>query len=387
MAVVVGARSEAVKLGVVVRALQAQPWAEVAVIGPGRRGEAVEETLALFGARVDRRLADVRRSGRPGLAGDLVTGLGEHFAALRPDLVVVQGDTTSALASGLAAQPVRIRVVHVEAGLRSRDALPFPQEIDRRLAAPPADLPPADRRPFAPLADLHLVGPHPAGLHPAALYLAPTRSARDSLVAERIAPAHVIVTGSTAIDALMHVVTPRRRPDRPLALVIAHRPERGEPRRRIARVAARLATERPGLDVVTTTPLGPEEAARGPANLRRLPPLPYQGFVNLLATATLVITDSGEVEEAAASLRLPLLVMRETTERREALLGRWAHLVGTEEELILKTADAVLAARPPGGGVPRPCVFGDGRAAERTVAACGWLLGLAPRPADFHPPG
>ncbi|MFI6816842.1 UDP-N-acetyl glucosamine 2-epimerase [Nonomuraea sp. NPDC050328] len=373
MAVVVGARSEAVKLGVVVRALQAQPWAEVAVIGPGRRGEAVEETLALFGARVDRRLADVRRSGRPGLAGDLVTGLGEHFAALRPDLVVVQGDTTSALASGLAAQPVKIRVVHVEAGLRSRDALPFPEEIDRRLAAPPADL--------------RLVGPHPAGLHPAALYLAPTRSARDSLLAERIAPANVIVTGSTAIDALMHVVTPCRRPDRPLALVIAHRPERGEPRRRIARVAARLATERPGLDVVTTTPLGPEEAAGGPANLRRLPPLPYQEFVNLLATATLVITDSGEVEEAAASLRLPLLVMRETTERREALLGRWAHLVGTEEDLILKTADAVLAARPPGGGVPRPCVFGDGRAAERTVAACGWLLGLAPRPADFHPPG
>ncbi|NUT43678.1 MAG: UDP-N-acetylglucosamine 2-epimerase (non-hydrolyzing) [Thermoactinospora sp.] len=374
----VGTRPEAIKMGMVIRALMARPWAEVCVITTGQHGPVVDETLALFGVRATHsagppgalRQAPPRTcDGLPGLTAGLLTGLAGRFAATRPDLVLVQGDTTSALAGAMAAYLAQIKVAHVEAGLRSYGPLPFPEEANRRL--------------IAPLADLHL---------------APTPEARDNLLAERTPPARVVVTGNTVIDALMHVAAGMPEAagtGRPLVVVTAHRRESwGEPMRRIARVVADLAGARPELDLLVATHLNPRvqavfhEAVRDLPNVVCAPPLPYPEFVAVLGRAALVITDSGGVQEEAACLRLPLLVMRETTERPEVLDSPWVHLVGTDEELILKTATAVLdEVEAPRVRLPRPCVFGDGKAAERIAAACGSLFGLNAPMGDFHPPG
>ncbi|GIH23265.1 UDP-N-acetyl glucosamine 2-epimerase [Acrocarpospora phusangensis] len=364
VAAVVGTRPEAIKLGVVVEALHAEPWAEVAVVGTGQHGAVVDDVLALFGAAVDRRVALGAPDGLTGLASGLLGGLGAEFAAHRPDLVLVQGDTTSALAGALAAYLAGVPVAHVEAGLRSYDALPFPEEANRRMIAPLA-----------------------------ALHLAPTPRAAENLLAERIPAEQVVVTGNTVIDALFRMGggTPR---ERPLVVVTAHRRESwGEPLRRVARVVTRLARTYPDIDLLVATHMNPavreifEQETYGLPTIECAPPMPYQQFVRTLTTASLVITDSGGVQEEAASLRLPLLIMRETTERGEALHSASTHLVGTDEELIFKSAAAVLDVARPGrtARTPRPCVFGDGKAADRTVRACGWLLGMRERPAEFHP--
>ncbi len=362
----VGTRPEAIKLGVVVAALRDRPWAEVVVVGTGQHGAVVDEALGGFGVAVDHRVAERAADGLAGLAGGLLSGLGAEFDRLRPDLVLVQGDSTSALAGALAAYLAGIPVAHVEAGLRSHDRLPFPEEANRRL--------------IAPLADLHL---------------APTPEARGNLVAERIPAERVLVTGNTVIDALFQAADgPAPAPrERPLVVVTAHRRESwGEPMRRVARVVTRLGRAHPEVDVLVATHMNPAvqavfaEETGGLANLECAPPLGYRRFVRTLMAADLVITDSGGVQEEAAALRLPLLITRETTERREALAGPQVHLVGTDEELIFKTAAGVLdRLAAPGVRRPRPCVFGDGRAADRTALACGWHFGHNDRPTEFHP--
>ncbi|MBO3746071.1 UDP-N-acetylglucosamine 2-epimerase (non-hydrolyzing) [Streptosporangiaceae bacterium NEAU-GS5] len=362
--VVVGTRPEAIKLGVVVQALRERPWAHVDVLATGQHGSVVEEVLTTFGCSVTRRVATERGEGGLSLlTADLIAGLGREFQRTAPDLVVVQGDTTSALAGAVAGYLDGIPVAHVEAGLRSYDRLPFPEEANRRLIAPLA-----------------------------ALHLAPTVSARDNLLAERVPGDGVVVSGNTVVDALLRIARedgPRR--SRHLVLVTAHRRESwGEPLRQVARVVNRLARAYGQVEFLVATHMNPavravfEREAEGLPNVRCAPPLPYVRFARLLTTATMVITDSGGIQEEAAALRLPLLVMRETTERRDGLSDPSTHLVGTDDALIFKTASAVLdRVGEPEPRVPGPCVYGDGRAAERTAAACGWLLGLEDRPRDF----
>jgi UDP-N-acetylglucosamine 2-epimerase (non-hydrolysing) len=372
VAVVVGTRPEAIKLGVVIEALRARPWARVDVLATGQHGPVVEEVLGTFGCAITHRIVVARdEDGLSLLTANLIAGLGREMQRTGPDLVVVQGDTTSALAGAVAGYLAGIPVAHVEAGLRSYDRLPFPEEANRRL--------------IAPLAGLHL---------------APTPSARDNLVAERVPDESVVVSGNTVVDALSRVAGPPGAPrSRHLVLVTAHRRESwGEPLRQVARVVNRLARAYGQVEFLVATHMNPavravfEREAEGLPNVRCAPPLPYAEFARLLTAATLVITDSGGIQEEAAALRLPLLVMRETTERRDGLADPSTHLVGTDDELIFKTASAVLdRAGPSRARVPRPCVYGDGRAAERTAQACGWLFGLEDRPDDFvwpdHPPG
>ncbi|WP_061295033.1 non-hydrolyzing UDP-N-acetylglucosamine 2-epimerase [Herbidospora cretacea] len=359
--VVAGTRPEAIKLGPVIPLLRA--FADVEVVSTGQHGAVVAEVLALFGVRVDREL---HRSGDSlaALTASAVLGLDEVFAQRGPDLVVVQGDTTSAFAGAVAGYLRRIPVAHVEAGLRSHQATPFPEEANRRL--------------IAPLADLHL---------------APTPGARANLLAERIPAGRVLVTGNTVIDALAAVLSERPSPPtRPLVVITAHRRESwGEPMRRIARVADRLAAGHPGVDFVVATHLNPavravfDQVVRPRANIRCVPPMAYREFARLLAVSALAITDSGGVQEEAAALGLPVLVMRESTERVEALDGGGAHLVGTDEDLVAKTAGLFLQSAVAGRvRHVATCHYGDGRAAGRVADACAHLLGLAELPEEFH---
>jgi len=295
-----------------------------------------------------------------------------------PSLLVVQGDTTTSFTAALAGHYARIPVAHLEAGLRTYDrSSPFPEEINRRL--------------ITQIASLHL---------------APTRQNRDNLLAEGVAPNEIVVTGNTVIDSL-HWTTQQQcslsdpavaaviDSGRPLVLVTAHRRESwGEPMAQIGRAVATIARRRPELSIVLPLHRNPivrevlEPALTGIANVVLTEPLDYVEFAHVMKSAHLVLTDSGGVQEEAPSLGKPVLVLRENTERPEAVHAGTARLVGTDEHSIEREVIHLLddgAAYEDMARAVNP--YGDGRAAERATQAIAHFLGGAPRPADFDPIG
>ncbi|MEU7147918.1 UDP-N-acetylglucosamine 2-epimerase (non-hydrolyzing) [Streptomyces sp. NPDC045456] len=386
IAIVVGTRPEAIKLGPVVRELWRTRWAEPAVLATGQHGTVVRDTLACFGLRPEAELDPPLITGRTAATGPvteltagLLSGLGHRLRPPDVHAVLVQGDTSSALAGAMAAFFAKIPVVHVEAGLRSGDARsPFPEEAHRRM--------------IAELSDLHL---------------APTRAARRNLLAQGVAADRIVVTGNTVIDA---VVTASRNPrhrtvpelreieqdSAPLVVVTAHRRENwGEPIRRVGRAVAALSRQYPEVTFVVAAHMNPsvrtaiEESLRCRPNVRLPGPIPYDTFARLLSRSVLAITDSGGIQEEAAAFGLPILVTRDNTERTEGIDSGLARLVGTDEAEIVAAAEkefareGVLDTKKPNRPFPRPNPYGDGRAARRCAAACGWLLGLTPRPSDI----
>ncbi|GGR31409.1 non-hydrolyzing UDP-N-acetylglucosamine 2-epimerase [Streptomyces netropsis] len=376
IALVVGTRPEAVKLAPVALALSRSGWAEPVVITTGQHGEVVRETLSCFGLRPDIELTVRRGSGSVAeLTGSLLSGLDTTFRSHPVGAVVVQGDTSSALAGAMAGFFSSIPVAHVEAGLRSGDLRsPFPEEAHRRM--------------IAQVTELHL---------------APTRAARDNLLTEGVAAERIRITGNTVIDA---VVEASRRPSAsgdpvlrgiaesgtPLVLVTAHRRENwGEPIRRISGAVADLSRRYPDITFVVAAHMNPsvraatEQSLHGIPNVRLTGPIPYGPFARILARSMLTITDSGGIQEEAAAFGVPVLVTRDNTERIEGIASGLARLVGTEESEIVAAVEKEFAredAFPPTG--IRPVVptnpYGDGRAGERCAAACGRLLGIRP----FH---
>jgi UDP-N-acetylglucosamine 2-epimerase len=360
--VVAGTRPEAIKLAPVILALRARASEfEARVCATAQHREMLDSALALFGIAADFDLDLMRPDqGLAELTAGLCRGLDGVLEAVRPDWVVVQGDTTSTLTASLTAFYRRIPVAHVEAGLRTgdRDA-PFPEEVNRRVA----DL----------LADL---------------YLAPTARAAAQLRAEGVDPARIEVTGNTAIDALRHVLARPYDPERgPLArlprgarwiLVTAHRRESfGAP---LAAVCGALreiaAAHSPGAHVVWPVHPNPRvadavRAALGDApGVTLLPPLGYADFAQLLARSALVLSDSGGLQEEAPSLGRPVLVLRDSTERPEALEAGCARLVGTDPPTIAKEVERLLCDPRAYASMARPTeVFGDGRAAQRVCDA------------------
>jgi UDP-N-acetylglucosamine 2-epimerase (non-hydrolysing) len=286
----------------------------------------------------------------------------------------VQGDTTTSFVAALAAFYQQIPVVHVEAGLRTSNPYsPFPEEINRRLTS-----------------------------QVATVHLAPTRTSRANLVAENIKPEHITVTGNTVIDALLDVVA-RRLPytdellehlaGRRTVLVTAHRRESwGEPMVRSAQAVARLARRYPDVAFVLPAHLNPVvreillPPLRGLSNVLITEPLPYGQFARLMQDSHVILTDSGGVQEEGPSLGKPVLVMRETTERPEAVEAGTVRLVGTDENLIVAEVSRLLddhdhylamanAVNP----------YGDGQAARRSIQAVEHFFGLGPPPEDFDP--
>jgi len=361
---VLGTRPEAVKMAPVVRRLASKPGIESRVCVTAQHRDMLDQVLELFSIRPDYDL-DLMRPDQSlaALTAAVFEKLDPLLADVRPDWILIQGDTTTVMAAALLGYYHHIRVGHVEAGLRTGDKWrPFPEEINRRVAGTVADL-----------------------------HFAPTTWARDNLLREGIPAERVIVTGNPVIDALQDIL---RRPydfhagplgwlpdDRRLVLITAHRRESfGPPLEAIFRALLRLA-ETYRDDAVFVYPVHPNPNVREPAerilagaaNIRLIDPLDYLPMVHAMKRATVILTDSGGIQEEAPALGTPVLVMREVTERPEAIQAGTARLVGTDPERIVAETQRLMdqpSAREAMARAANP--FGDGHAAERIVDA---LLG------------
>jgi UDP-N-acetylglucosamine 2-epimerase len=360
---VIGTRPEAIKMAPVVRELRRRPeQVRCVVCATAQHREMLDQVLKLFGIVPDHDL-DLMRPDQalPRLTAEMLTRLDEVAADVRPDWMLAQGDTTTVLVAGLVAFYRRVRFGHVEAGLRTGNlARPFPEEANRRIADVVADL-----------------------------LFAPTEGARAALAHEGVPPERVLVTGNTVVDALewvsglefdwrmspLHVVPADAR----LVAITAHRRESfGEAFREMCHAIRELAETFAGDGVHFVYPvhLSPnvrrpvEEILRGVANVHLTAPLAYVAMVQLMKRAEVILTDSGGIQEEAPSLRVPVLLMRRETERPEGVAAGVVRLVGTERTEIVAEAARLLrdpAARSAMATARNP--YGDGRAAERIVAA------------------
>lgn len=352
-----GTRPEAVKLAPVLLALNRESGIVSQVCVTGQHRALLDNVLGVFGVRPDFDLDLMERNQALNtFLSRAIGGIDRVLAEAAPDRVIVQGDTSTAFAAAWAAFHRRIPVAHVEAGLRTYCInAPFPEEANRRAIALAADL-----------------------------HFAPTPAARFNLVAERLR-GDVYVTGNSGIDALQMVLADARHSDalpplepaKKLVLVTCHRRESfGAPLAAICTALERLGA-RPDIEVLFPRHPNPAVGGVAPANVRLLPPLGLSGFIALLKRADLVLTDSGGVQEEAAALGTPAVILREASDRPESL-HEGAVLTGTDPDRIVAAAEARLDGRLP--PVAPTLVYGDGRAAGRIVD------GLLGRPVvEFEP--
>jgi len=358
--VVFGTRPEAIKLFPVVAALRAVGGLDVRTCITAQHRGLLDQVLAIAGLTPDIDL-DLMEPGQSldRLTARLLTGLGEVMDTERPDRVIVQGDTATAMVGALAAYYRKVPVSHVEAGLRSGDIWqPWPEEVNRRIVAP--------------IADQHF---------------APTDTAADALRRENIAPATIHVTGNTVIDALL-ATQARLEADPTMAsglddivarfagkriiLVTTHRRENfGEGMENIARAIGRIADRD---DVAILFPVHPnpnvvsvmDRLLGDRANVARIDPLDYPHFVRALGLCHIALTDSGGVQEEAPALGKPVLVMRETTERPEGVVAGTAKLIGTDSDRIVSEIFTLLDDSSAYSAMARAHnPFGDGHASAR----------------------
>ncbi len=360
---VFGTRPEAIKMAPVVRALAAAPGLESRVCVTAQHRDMLDQVLELFDIRPDYDL-DIMRDDQDltHITGAVLSGMEGVLDDSKPCRVLVHGDTTTTFAASLAAHFRKIPVGHVEAGLRSGDVLaPWPEEMNRKLTDAIADL-----------------------------YFAPTETARTNLRREGAPDESIVVTGNTVIDALFHVTQrldddaearcameslfPFLDPDRRLILVTGHRRENfGAGFERICDALARLS-ERGDLEIVYPVHLNPnvgEPVKRllgGMPGVHLIEPQKYLPFVYLMRHAYLIITDSGGIQEEAPSLGKPVLVMRDVTERPEAVDAGTVRLVGTDAEAIVNESERLLDDESAYATMSRAHnPYGDGKASQRIV--------------------
>lgn len=375
--VVVGTRPEAIKMAPVVEALRGHEGLETRVALTGQHGDLVDQALEDFGVAPDWDLGIMKpNQSLYDVVHGTLDGLREVVRSFRPDMLLVQGDTATVFAASLVGFFEQVRVGHVEAGLRSGEdrTKPFPEEMFRRLTDVVSDL-----------------------------YFAPTPGARDALLAEGAPPDRVHVTGNTVVDAL-HAAAAQRRPvqDRDLAalvrdpdvrviLLTAHRRESfGEPIRGVFQAVRALADLDAAVRVIY--PVHPNPNVSGPARellsghprISLTPPLDYFDLVAALQRADLVLTDSGGIQEEAPTFGAPVLVLRDRTERPEAVAAGMAELVGTDRSRILGRSRALLRRERDGREAGQP--YGDGRAGERIAdIVASALTGRPRRTTDWTP--
>lgn len=372
---VLGTRPDAIKLAPVVRALRARPDEfACAVVATAQHREMLDQVLALFDITPDHDL-DIMTAGQSltDITVRTLSGLWEVLPRVAPDLVIVQGDAAPCFLGALSAFYRKIPVAHVEAGLRTDDKYqPFPEEMYRRMTTV--------------LADLHF---------------APTPAARTHLEREGVPRSRITVTGNTVIDALLGVADrhdapadPRLRTvlDRPARrlLLTSHRRENwGEPQRRIFLAVRDLLNRFPDLEVVF--PVHPNPVVADPARgilgehprAHLFDPLDYATIVQCMKAATVILTDSGGIQEEAPAFGRPVLVLRETTERPEGIQAGTALLVGTDRARIVEVTSRLLTDRDAYARMSRARnPYGDGRAAERIVQALRRYFGFTAAPPD-----
>jgi UDP-N-acetylglucosamine 2-epimerase (non-hydrolysing) len=372
--VVYGTRPEAIKLAPLTRALQNDEACEPIVVSTGQHSSLLRDTNVAMGAPVALEFSIIRE-------GQSITRLTEAalqvasqaFRSMRPDVVLVHGDTTTALAAALAAHYEQLPVVHAEAGLRTKNQyLPFPEEMNRRL--------------ISQIAELHL---------------APTSHARKNLLTDGIPPADIVVTGNLVVDALLealdrrphftdHRVEQAYRSKNPIIMFTMHRRESwGSRMTELAAAISAFCRARP--DITLIVPMHPNPTVRASltAGLGSLStallcePLGYDEFVHLMHRSAAIVTDSGGIQEEAVTLRRTVLVLRDDTERPEGITEGFLRVVGRNPRRLDDALhEALDAVGPPGSDRTSP-VYGDGKAAQRCLSAitARWRGGA--RIADF----
>jgi UDP-N-acetylglucosamine 2-epimerase (non-hydrolysing) len=379
VSVIFGTRPEAIKLAPVILALKNDPRFSCQVCVTAQHREMLDQVLGAFGIKPDVDL-DLMEPNQTlaGLTARVVEAVDRYLAKSTPDLVLVQGDTTTTFCAALVAFYHHIPVGHVEAGLRTGNLdSPWPEEANRVLATR--------------LTTLHF---------------APTELNKQNLLKDRVAPEQIFVTGNTVIDALFlarDIVKehPPAIPGLPEALATAngprvvlitgHRRENFGPGfEAICKAIAELARRFPETAFVYPVHLNPNVRkpvnqilrGAGTSNIHLIEPLPYLPFVAMMNRASVILSDSGGVQEEAPSLGKPVLVMRDTTERPEAVIAGTVKLVGTDEGKIVEETSKLLTDKAAYDEVARAHnPYGDGKATGRIIAACAEFLGVSPPPA------
>lgn len=371
---VYGTRPEAIKVAPVIKALEADERFESVAVTTGQHREMLDQVNTQFGITPAYDL-DIMRPGQTlnGIVARAIEGLDKIIEEVQPDVIISQGDTSTAMAAAVAGFNRGVKIVHLEAGLRTGNILsPFPEEANRRIIG-----------------------------QVAALHLAPTNESKRNLQREDFRSADIVVAGNSVIDALLEATSWDTKfsdellqqaadSDAKLVLFTTHRRENLDAMSNIGRAMARMATAYPEIIFVLPAHLNPKvrEAVfpeiEGHENILVTEPLPYNEFTKLMARAHIVLTDSGGVQEEAPALGKPVLVMRENTERPEAVTAGTVRLIGTDEDRIVSEAKTLLdtpAVYEAMANAVNP--YGDGKCAERTVAAIAQLLGIGERLPDF----
>ena len=353
-----GTRPEAIKMAPVIKALHRHPQMTPLVCVTGQHREMLRQVLDIFDLTPDYDLQLMQPDQKlPALTANILTSLDAVFDDAQPDWTLVQGDTTTAMAASLAAFYRRIKVGHIEAGLRTGDRFqPFPEEINRRIADCVCDL-----------------------------HFAPTENSRQNLLREGVSDTSIVVTGNTVIDALLDVaereydwqsgplsLVPT---DRRLILVTAHRRENfGAPLENICAALNEIAARFPDYQLVYPVHLNPNVQRVAQSHLSRtasitlLEPLDYLPLVQLMKRAELILTDSGGLQEEAPGLGKPVLVLREVTERPEGVEAGTVRLVGTDPHRIVSETARLLTDKAEYEKMAKAVnPYGDGHASERIV--------------------
>ena len=352
-----GTRPEAIKLAPVVHELEKHPEKFDSIVGvTGQHDTLLKQVLDVFKIKPAFNLNVMKANqGLDDLTVSIIKGFGEILDKVKPDMILVQGDTTTVFAASLAAFFRRIRIGHVEAGMRTGDKYnPFPEEINRCLTDQMADL-----------------------------FFAPTGNNRQNLLKEGVAEEKVFITGNTVVDALHHIISSNRcmehdinqYPEGKTILLTTHRRENfGSPIENIFHAVRKLA----GIfrDCQFVFPVHPNPNVKGPAerilsgedNIHMIPPIDYLSFVGLMSRSFMILSDSGGVQEEAPSLHKPVLILREKTERPEVVEAGGAVLVGTDQDKIIEEFTRLIndsAHYKKMADIKNP--YGEGDAAIRIV--------------------
>ena len=376
-----GTRPEAIKVAPIIKAIEQDSELENIIVVTGQHREMLDQVNTMFNIVPDHDL-NIMAAGQSlnGIVARVISGVDGILEKEAPDAVIVQGDTSTVMGAAVASFNRQIPVLHLEAGLRSGDInSPFPEEANRKLTS-----------------------------QIAALHLAPTSTSKANLTREDISENDIVITGNSVIDTLLFATTnldvtfddPRLEELQQkvasegagrILLVTAHRRENlGSAMEDIGNAVADLARKYPDITVVFPIHKNPKvrasirPAVEGLDNVLLIEPLPYAQFTRALSLAHVVLTDSGGVQEEAPSLGKPVLVMRENTERPEAVVAGTVKLIGTHRQRLVDEVSLLLDSEEAYQGMANAVnPYGDGDAARRTIEAIKWRFANGQKPTDF----
>ena len=363
-----GTRPEAIKMAPLVKGLEETAEIESIVAVTAQHREMLDQVLSLFNISPDYDL-DIMEAGQTltDITSRVLKGMEKVFLKIKPDIVLVHGDTSTSFAASLAAYYQEIKVGHIEAGLRTYNKYsPFPEEMNRHLTGV--------------LADLHF---------------APTRTSKENLLKENIDPSKIFVTGNTVIDALYTVVKDNYQFEEELLnqidfekkkviLLTSHRRENlGKPMEDIFKAAKEIVLDNKDVEIIFPVHLNPKvreiatAVLMGVERIHLIEAMDYQPFANLLARSYMLLTDSGGIQEEAPGLGKPVLVLRDTTERPEAITAGTVKLVGSNKNLIIDTASHLIKDQDSYLKMSKAVnPYGDGKAVERIISRLLYEFGF-----------